>query len=218
MRNIENFVLYNSITPKAITSSTDATPIVVTATTHGFSNGDVVLIYGHTTNVAANGTWKVANKTANTFELTNPYTGANIAGSGSGAGSGGIATPTPKVLTPEGYNTCMVSVDTSGSATVTLKVAGSNGNPTTSSTSNSTQPNFGATQSTSNQYTFLQSINTMDASTVDGDTGIVVAGTDFHKMYEVNVNGISYITVIPTSWTAGAITVKLTLIKSFTGF
>lgn len=53
----------------AITSSTNATPIVVTATGHGLVNGDFVQIDSHTTNTSANGIWKVANKTSTTFEL-----------------------------------------------------------------------------------------------------------------------------------------------------
>jgi hypothetical protein len=76
---------------KAITSSTDATPIVVTATSHGFIDGDYVRIYDHATNTNANGVWRVANKTPNTFELVDPETGANRAGNGAGAGSGGTA-------------------------------------------------------------------------------------------------------------------------------
>jgi len=74
---------------KAVTSSTNATPIVVTATSHGFSNGDIVYVDGVTTGTAANGVWKIANVATNTFELTNPLTGANAVGNG--VGSGGVA-------------------------------------------------------------------------------------------------------------------------------
>lgn len=78
-----------------ISSSTDATPIVVTTSTnHGFSDGDTVLISGHTTNTNANGAFIVANKTATTFELTD-NAGNNVAGNGSGAGSGGICVDVP---------------------------------------------------------------------------------------------------------------------------
>ncbi len=73
-----------------ISSSTDATPIVVTTSTnHGLNNGDYVRVYDHSTNTTANGTWKVANKTLNTFELTDAETGANSVGAGAGAGSDG---------------------------------------------------------------------------------------------------------------------------------
>jgi len=73
-----------------ISSSTDATPIVVTTSTnHGLNNGDYVRVYDHSTNTTANGTWKVANKTLNTFQLIDAETGANSVGAGGGAGSGG---------------------------------------------------------------------------------------------------------------------------------
>lgn len=67
---------------KAISGATNATPIVITATAHGFTNGDLVLIGGVLGNLAANGIWKIANQATNTFELTNPVTGANAVGSG----------------------------------------------------------------------------------------------------------------------------------------
>lgn len=75
---------------KAITGATNATPIVVTATSHGFSNGDLVSIIGVAGNAAANGLWTIANVAANTFEITDPVTGTNAAGSGSYT-SGGTA-------------------------------------------------------------------------------------------------------------------------------
>lgn len=75
---------------KAITDATNATPIVVTSTAHGLANGDFVSIHGVGGNANANGHFKVANQTANTFQLTHPVTSANIAGSGAYT-SGGFA-------------------------------------------------------------------------------------------------------------------------------
>ncbi len=75
---------------KAITGATNATPIVITATSHGFANGDVVLVGAVGGNLAANGIWKIANQAANTFELTNPITGTNVVGSAAYT-SGGYA-------------------------------------------------------------------------------------------------------------------------------
>ena len=71
-----------------IVSSTNATPIVVTTTTHNLSNGDLVSITGHTTNTAANGIWKVAGVAATTFQLTNPVDGTNSVGNGVGGATG----------------------------------------------------------------------------------------------------------------------------------
>jgi hypothetical protein len=58
-------------TPKDITDVTDDTvsPIVITSTDHGFDNGDMVEIAGVLGNTAANGSFIVAGKTANTFQI-----------------------------------------------------------------------------------------------------------------------------------------------------
>src|SRR6266487_2944079 len=71
-----------------ISSSTNATPIVVTTVTHNLSNGDLVSITGHTVNTAANGIWKIAGVTGTTFQLTNPVGGANTTGNGVGGATG----------------------------------------------------------------------------------------------------------------------------------
>jgi len=80
-------------TPLTITGSTAASPVVITATAHGFSDGDEVIINGirwepdvdslfnETQPDQLNGRkFLVANKTANTFELTN-LSGTDIDGS-----------------------------------------------------------------------------------------------------------------------------------------
>ncbi len=68
----------------AVTSSTDATPIVVTLPTgHGFLAGDSITIAGHTTNVAANGTFVLSAASTTTVTLTGSV------GSGAGAGASG---------------------------------------------------------------------------------------------------------------------------------
>src|SRR5574344_739128 len=52
-----------------ITAASNATPIVITATAHGFNTGDKVYITGVGGNTAANGTWVVTRLTADTFSL-----------------------------------------------------------------------------------------------------------------------------------------------------
>lgn len=65
---------------KAVTGATAATPIVLTVTAHGFTNGDLVFVDGVLGNTAANGFWKIANQATNTFELTDPVLGTNAIG------------------------------------------------------------------------------------------------------------------------------------------
>jgi len=72
---------------KTVSGATNATPIVVTATSHGYSDGDFVNITGVAGNTAANDLHVIANKTTNTFELTTPA-GADVAGNGSYSSGG----------------------------------------------------------------------------------------------------------------------------------
>lgn len=75
---------------KAITAASNATPIVITSASHGYTNGDIVLVGAVAGNLAANGIWKIANVAANTFELTDPVLGTNVVGSAAYT-SGGYA-------------------------------------------------------------------------------------------------------------------------------
>src|SRR3990167_1153215 len=81
LANNNNTWVTNWWKKQALVSSTDATPIVVTMTAHGFKTGDTIKISGHTVNVAANGTWVITKVDANSFSLDSSV--------GSGAGAGG---------------------------------------------------------------------------------------------------------------------------------
>ena len=72
----DSYLIYSD--PKTITGITQADPGVVTAAAHGFSNGDKVKLIsvGGMTEVE-NTTYLVANKTTNTFEITD-LVGTNI--------------------------------------------------------------------------------------------------------------------------------------------
>lgn len=213
MQDFKEYTIWNAVTPVAVTSSTDATPIVVTATSHGFSTGDLVMISGHTTNIAANGIFKITKLTANTFSLQNYNTGADVAGSGSGSGSSGVVVAAPKIVFAQDYDSAILEIATSGTATMTVKVLGAQGKVDSYRTQHGDTPNFGATLSPSNNYSYVQSILLADNSAVDGATGIVVAGTDVANSYEININHMKYLTLNITSWSAGAITAKLTVYK-----
>jgi len=86
---------------KTITGITQADPGVVTATSHGFSDGDEVFITGVVGMTEVSGKFfLVANKTANTFELTD-QDGVNVDTSGFTAyGSAGTAARIYEIATP----------------------------------------------------------------------------------------------------------------------
>ncbi len=76
-----------------ISGATAANPVVVTDVAHGFSNGDEIYIAGVVGMTELNGRrFKIKNKAADTYELIDNETGANINGSGYTAySSGGTA-------------------------------------------------------------------------------------------------------------------------------
>lgn len=122
--------LIDPVTPdvgiKTITGATAATPIVITATAHGFANADLVFIDGVVGNTAANGYWKIANVTANTFELTDPVLGTNATGV-TAYTSGGFAVNYGASAAGDNYDDINASVigtdQTLGTKTVAAGVA-----------------------------------------------------------------------------------------------
>lgn len=87
---------------KTISGATQANPVVITATSHGYSNGDEVFIDEIVGMTELNGRrFKVANKTTHTFELTDQLTGDNIDGTGYTAySSAGESSKVYEITTP----------------------------------------------------------------------------------------------------------------------
>jgi hypothetical protein len=74
---VDSSLVYDS--PKTITGATQANPVVITATSHGFSNGDTVVISDIEGMTELNGNiYTVASAAANTFELKS--NGSNVNG------------------------------------------------------------------------------------------------------------------------------------------
>ena len=86
---------------KTISGATQANPCVVTATSHGYSNGDFIYIDAVVGMTELNGRrYKVANKTTNTFELQDED-GTNINSSGfTSYGSAGTAARVYTITSP----------------------------------------------------------------------------------------------------------------------
>lgn len=113
---------------KPITGASNATPIVITATAHGWANGDFVMISGVGGNLAANGLFRIANQAANTFELQttldNGNTWTNVVGSGAYT-SGGYAVRLTTTQFVSDFTSAKVGTDqTLGTKTTNSPLAG----------------------------------------------------------------------------------------------
>ena len=89
-------------TAKTISGATQANPVVITATSHGYENGDEVRITEVVGMTQLNqNRFLVSNKTTNTFELQSQVTGVNVNGSGFTAySSAGKAERVHTIVTP----------------------------------------------------------------------------------------------------------------------
>lgn len=72
-------------------------------------------------------------------------------------------------------------------------------------------PDFSAAQSVSNHWDFVQVKDLQNGSSIDGDTGLALAGTDDFRMFEININGLNWINARITALAAGTATVKVVL-------
>ncbi len=108
------------------------------------------------------------------------------------------ATGTGYAMEVAAFRTFVLEIATANSASFTLKVQGS---------LSTTPPDFTASQTPANAWTYLQSIDLADQSVVNGATGIAATGTDINRQLEVNTNGQRWINVIITAYSAGNITV-----------
>lgn len=101
--------------PKPITGATAANPVVITALSHGYSNGDLIDIADVGGMTQLNGKrYKVASAATNTFALHDADTGANINGSAYTAyTSGGTSSKAVNVITGlthlEGQNVAVLA-------------------------------------------------------------------------------------------------------------
>lgn len=112
------------------------------------------------------------------------------------------ATGVGRSINVKDFRHCVLSFDTADSGSGTTKIQGS---------ILEAAPDFTAAQTAANQWDYVQIKDLEDGSSVDGDTGVVVAGTDDHRQFEVNINGLTWLTANVTAYAAGSITVKVTL-------
>lgn len=181
---------------------------IITATAHGLKEDDMVVLTTTgtlPTGLSTGTVYYVHYLTANTFMLK----------SGSGSVqtiSTGASTDTDTFTMHDIGRSCnvanvaniLLAVDTAGTSTFTIKIQGSISKEC---------PDFSAAQSASNQWTYLELIETGDGDPIKGiTTGIALSGTDKHLLLQVNVpKGLKWINAIFTAYTQGTATIVASL-------
>lgn len=179
-------------------SSTNASPIAYkTAASHGLSTGDRVQIYAHATNTAANGTWTITVKDADEFFLD------GSTGNGTGANTGVWSTPVPRIIDVQDFKTVTMAIkSTAASLNCTMQFVGS---------ISEDAPDFAKPISTTNLYDFIDIIDLEDNASVDGETGLAVAGGSLTGLYQANIDGLKWFSMIFKIGTAGSLNIDVRL-------
>lgn len=98
------------------------------------------------------------------------------------------------------YKNIVISLGTSGNANMTIKCKGSIGEVNTG-------PNFAeSSKAINNQWEYIQMIDLADGTAYNGSVGIAFTGTDNVRMFAVNTDNISYLTLDVTARAAGTVT------------
>ncbi len=109
-----------------------------------------------------------------------------------------------KTIYTENFRNALLafSTDGGGDAALTVKFQGS---------VSSTTPDFSASQSVSNQWEYIQVIDLEDGSSIDGDTGVAVSGADDYRLFEMNINHLTWVNAIISGYTEGELTLDVKL-------
>ncbi len=188
----------------ATVTYTNATNLV-TSVAHGLLNGDKILVANSggalPTELSATTPYFVINKTDDTFQLSlrpgaNDQAVVTFSDDGSGTNTYLLQTQTVNVKT---FRHLFLEVSTSGTATLTANVK----------VAYQEDVDFSLAASPTNRWSYVQIRDLIDDSSTDGDTGIVYAGTDAVRLYELNTNGVIRVGVDVSAWTKGNLDVKL---------
>ena len=116
-----------------------------------------------------------------------------------------VTAATTSTTLPTGYMTkdfrhVIFAVETTANATATIKFVGS-------IQDNPMDPT--ATSTITNQWDYIAVTDLQNGAGINGDTGVTFSGTNDHRMFEAEINALSWVMPIITSYTTGTINVSI---------
>lgn len=183
---------------KATATFANATDLITSAG-HGLQNGDIVQFTNSggalPTGISALTNYFIINATTDTFQVTATpasTTAVNFTTDGTGTNSFNLK---GKTIECEEFAHLVVSYNTANSANCTIKFQGSLQDGV----------NFHTAQSATNRWDYVRVIDLNDGTSISGDTGVALTGTDDNRLFEINVNGLRSVCIAVTAWSAGTI-------------
>jgi len=209
MRDTKNYTILNAIGIKTATFTAAVTDII-TANAHGLVDGNMIVLTTTTTlpaGLAASTVYYVVQAATNTFKvsLTSGTEGpaVDITSTGTGTHTFTMHDVGNNIFVKDFRNAILnFATDGGSDAALTVKFQGS---------IQEDCPDFSAAQSVTNMWDYIDIIDLEDQSSIDGDTGIAVAGADDYRQLEANINALTWINCILSGWSEGEVTVKILL-------
>jgi hypothetical protein len=172
---------------------------IITSNGHGLNNGDIVQFTnsggGLPAGISALTNYFVIKVTTDTFQISAApasSTAINFTTDGTGTNSLNLK---GKTIECEEFAHLVVSYNTANSANCTIKFQGSL----------QSDVNFHVAQSATNRWDYVRVIDLNDGTSISGDTGVALTGTDDNRLFEINVNGLRSVCIAVTAWSAGTI-------------
>lgn len=200
---------------------TAATTDICTSASHELKNGDMVVLSTDGTlpvGLATSTVYWIIEATTNTFKLSATPVPTYTTGVGQIPQAVDITGATTdnddftmhdigRNIFVEDFRHCIVSFNGSSDANMTIKFVGS----ISKSATDEGAPDFSALRAYNNSWDFVEIIDLEDGAAIDGDTGVAQAGTNDHRMFEININGLRWLNAIVTAWSQGATTIRVRL-------
>lgn len=107
----------------------------------------------------------------------------------------------------EGFNVIKfyLATDGGGDANLTVKFQSSDAE---------NAPDFSAAQSVTNEWDYIEIIDTEDGSTVDGDDGIAASNADVYRKFQANIDAARWVNAQVSARSAGEVTVTCRMFKT----
>ena len=187
---------------------TAAVTDIITSTAHGLVNEDLVQFTTTTTlpaGLSLATDYYVRDVTANTFKvsLTKGGVAVDITDTGTGTHTFHLK---GKAIFTDGFEHLELGVNTANSANLTIKFQVSYQDDA---------PDFNAVQSPTNQWEYVDIVDTQNKSSIDGDTGLSPAGSDDNRHFAVNKDNVRWFSAVITAWVAGTVEVNIKANKSY---
>jgi len=223
MRNIREYTILDRV--GIITDTfTAAVTDICTAATHGLKNGDMLVLTTAGTlpaGLALATVYYVMEATTNTFKLSaspvpnyttgqggSHYPVVDITDTGSGAHTFTMH-DIGRNIDVSDFRHAIASVHGNDSANIDIGFCGSIGKSVADIDG---CPDFSAASAYNNSWGWLDIVSMHNNTSIDGSAAsISMAGTNVNLLYEINVNGMKWVNVLMSGWSAGGITVNLRL-------